>query len=294
MVSVSPGGEAWLGRFDSCLEAATTITRATEGLYLGDDALFDYGARLAMGQALVRAAFLAAPVEQIVVWDGEASAGSVGTGRDVDTWRASGRRTHVISVNGPPNGATTSAEEPTRTQEHVLHSMLFGDIKGFSTLTEAQIPTFFRSVMGPLAATLDRFGSAVLYRNSWGDGLYVVLEDVATAADCTLALQETMKAIDLAALGLPEGLGLRVGAHVGPVFAGEDPVRKEPTFYGSEVTRTARIEPRTPEGEVYVTNSFAALAALEAEDEVSCQYVGHVACAKDYGILPMYVLKRRQ
>ena len=152
---------------------------------------------------------------------------------------------------------------------------------------------FLSGVMAPLAATLDRFDGDILYRNSWGDGLYVVLSNLPAAAHCALALQDTMKALRPAELCLPETLGLRIGAHVGPVFEAEDPVRKERNFYGVEVTRTARIEPRTPVGDVYVTDSFAALAVLEAAEDLSCQYVGHIPTAKDYGTFPMYVLKRR-
>lgn len=70
-------------------------------------------------------------------------------------------------------------------------------------------------------------------------------------------------------------------------------MRREPNFYGVHVTRTARIEPRTPEGDVYVTDAFASLLVLEADRSLSCQYVGHIPTAKDYGTFPMYVLKRR-
>ena len=77
------------------------------------------------------------------------------------------------------------------------------------------------------------------------------------------------------------------------MFEGWDPVTKQPGFYGTEVTRTARIEPRTPEGEVYVTNWFAALLALDDDHTMSCQYVGHIPTAKNYGVFPMYILKRR-
>jgi class 3 adenylate cyclase len=77
------------------------------------------------------------------------------------------------------------------------------------------------------------------------------------------------------------------------VFRGWDPVRKELTFFGANVTRAARVEPRTPEGEVYVTHPFAALVALTRRRDLSCQYVGRLPAAKDYGVLPMYVLKRR-
>ncbi len=102
-----------------------------------------------------------------------------------------------------------------------------------------------------------------------------------------------MRDLDLEEAGLPLSLGLRIGAHVGPVFEGWDPVMKQPAFYGTEVTRTARIEPRTPEGEVYVTDAFAALLALDDDETMSCQYVGHIPTAKNYGVFPMYVLKRR-
>ena len=171
--------------------------------------------------------------------------------------------------------------------------MLFADVKGFSRLPDAQMGVFLDAVMTPLARTLERFDDDILFRNSWGDGLYVVLRDVTAAASCALALQDTMRELDPTAVGLPATLGLRIGAHVGPVFEAVDPVRRERNYYGVEVTRTARIEPRTPEGDVYVTDPFAALIALEAPGDLSCQYVGHIPTAKDYGTFPMYVLKRR-
>jgi len=40
------------------------------------------------------------------------------------------------------------------------------------------------------------------------------------------------------------------------------------------MTRAARIEPRTPEGEVYVKDAFAALFAIEQKCEFTIEYVG--------------------
>jgi len=291
-VSVARGGPAWLARFDRCLLAATSVVHATTGAYLGDDSLFDYCARVAMGHARIRAEFLAAPVEQVVVWDGAPAAGCAGTASDVAVWQAGGLRTHVIAI-GAGDGDMHSSSAPVRQDRRVVRAMLFADVKGFSSLSDAQMAPFLSGVMAPLAATLDGFDSDILYRNSWGDGLYIVLSNLPAAARCALALQDTMKALRPADLRLPDTLGLRIGAHVGPVFEAEDPVRKERNFYGVEVTRTARIEPRTPAGDVYVTDSFAALVVLEAAGDLSCQYVGHIPTAKDYGTFPMYVLKRR-
>ena len=55
----------------------------------------------------------------------------------------------------------------------------------------------------------------------------------------------------------------------------------------------ARIEPRTPEGEVYVTHPFAALAALAGDLSIACQYVGTLPTAKGLGSLPVFALHRK-
>ena len=94
------------------------------------------------------------------------------------------------------------------------------------------------------------------------------------------------------ALGLPAGLALRIGAHAGPVFEIDDPVLGQPGFFGSHVTRTARIEPVTPESETYVTEQFAALLGLVPDTRLRCEYVGHMPTAKSFGALRMYVLKQ--
>ena len=77
------------------------------------------------------------------------------------------------------------------------------------------------------------------------------------------AIHQRFGRLDLEAAGLPSSLALRVGAHLGPVYAITDPVLGAPSFIGSHVSRTARIEPVTPEGSIYVTERFA--AALQAD-----------------------------
>ena len=112
-----------------------------------------------------------------------------------------------------------------------------------------------------------------------------------TAAACALGLQDAMDAVDLDALGLPSHLALRLGAHTGPVFPVYDPVVRAPAFMGSHVSRTARIEPVTPPGTVYVTEPFAAALMLQ-NSQFRYDYVGHIPGAKDYGRLRMYRLRR--
>jgi hypothetical protein len=291
-VSVADSGPEWVERFHRCLDRATTRRFASDGEYLGDPVMFDFCSAVAMGEAVNRATLLAADVEMIAVWDGQVAAADdqAGTAVDVARWQALELPLTVISTGA---GTALAAPDGIAPAGRMVRAMLFADIAGFSTLSDAQIPLFMEYVMGPLAESIDGFGDRVLLRQTWGDGLYLVFEDTECAAECALDMQRALQALDLSALGLATLRGMRIGGHVGPVFQGWDRVRKELTFFGANVTRAARIEPRTPEGEVYVTHPFAALIALNRSSDLTCEYVGRLPAAKDYGVLPMYVLKHR-
>jgi class 3 adenylate cyclase len=97
-----------------------------------------------------------------------------------------------------------------------------------------------------------------------------------------------------AALGLPQRTSLRIALHAGPVYEIVDAVTGRPGFAGTHISRAARIEPVTPPGQVYVSEAFAALLALDdAHREFFCEYLGSVPLAKDYGRLRTYRLNWR-
>jgi class 3 adenylate cyclase len=288
-ISVLPAGEGWRTRFETCLQRASSVTYATDDRYLGHDWIFAYCSYVAMGLAVLRARFIDAEVRQVAVWDEQATTGVAGTGYDVRTWRELARASDIVSIARGGKNSAASAPAPEREGERKLRAMLFGDVKGFSKLTEAQIPAFVSQVLGTLGAVLEKYGDSVLYRNTWGDGLFVVIDDAVVAARCALELQAAMAAIDLAGHGLPDTLALRLGGHFGPVFEAIDPVQRVTNYFGAHVSRTARIEPVTPPGEVFVTEQFAARLALEAGG-YDVDYVGQIPAAKSYGTMRMYHL----
>ena len=290
--SVAPAGGRWKARFDACLQRASAVTYATDDRYLGHDWIFAYGSFVAMGLAVLRARFLDGDVRQMAVWDGEDGGGTAGTGFDVRTWRSFGRATDVIAPAVPRGPREAQVVGAPAGGQRELRAMLFGDVKGFSKLTESQIPAFVNSVLGGLGRVLARFEQTVRYRNTWGDGIFIVLADAPSAARCALALQAEMAALDLKGAGLPDTLALRLGGHFGPVFEAEDPVQHVTNYFGAHVSRTARIEPVTPPGEVFVTEQFAARLALDAGG-FACDYVGEVPAAKNFGTMRMYHLQAR-
>ena len=69
-----------------------------------------------------------------------------------------------------------------------------------------------------------------------------------------------------------------------------DPITSLRGYIGTEVTRAARIEPVTPIGQVYVTQPFAAMLALERNTGFRLEYGGKVTLAKRYGSMALYRL----
>lgn len=287
-VSVAPAGDAWIRRFERCLAAASDVVIATASEYLDDPILFDFCSRIAMGDALMRARHLETEVHQVAVWDGHATGDAAGTAVDVARWQGTGYPSTVIQVSSEAR-VTRTTEVPRRR----IRALIFADFAGFSALSDGQVAVFQEQVMSRLAATVEHAQPHLLSGRTWGDGMYLVLDDVAAAADCALTLQEAVLAMDFPSHGLPGLRGLRVAAHATPVFEGWDPIGGNRLFYGAGVTQTARIEPRTPEGEVYATHPFAALALLERDRTFDCQYVGVLPTAKGFGTLPLFALRRR-
>lgn len=316
--SVASCGPRWVERFERCRDAATEVRYATDGAFLGDDVLLRYASELAMGRTLLRASFLDVMPWQLAVWDGEPASGAAGTAIDIATWRRGGHPVAVVGPDGsltefgaeaaPAPVATTVPPAPSgdaavavpddvpgraaTVPRRVVRALLFGDVRGFAKLTDEQLPAFATEVLGAFARVLDRYDADVWHRNTWGDALYVVLSDAGVAAECALDLQDEMAAIDLTEVGLPPHLALRLGGHVGPVFPIYDRVLRLRAFMGSHVSRTARIEPVTPPGAVYVTEAFAAALLVAGRRELKGDYVGHMAAAKEYGRLRMYRLRR--
>jgi hypothetical protein len=298
--SVRSSGEEWVARFHRCIEMANSTTHTAIDLVSSPEVLFDYCSRVAMGHALIRAQFLDGTPSQVAVYDEQPTTHSAGTAVDVRRWLATGHRSTIITPSygtasnahvNPGSDSTPPAADAGAPPRRLV-ALLFADFKDFSKLDDHGLIAFRRGVMPRVAATLARYGAAILHRNTWGDGLHIVFADVESAAHCALDLQDAISALDLTATEPPLSPQLRIGMHVGPVFSLHDPVLDEAGFAGTHITRTARIEPRTPEGSVYVTDQFAALLVLEDRTTLACDYVGHVPTAKEYGILPMYVLHR--
>jgi adenylate cyclase len=291
--SVRPSGEKWVSRFRSLLEKATSVTLTCDSSYLGHDNLFAYASLVAMGHSHNRARVLTTSACQIAAWNRQPGPTGAGTSHDVRLWRRTGSPTHIIPL---PQAATIKANKsPSEgsSPARVVRSVMFADFRGFSQLRDEHYATVIEQVFTPLAEAVQPYRSQLLFHKTWGDGIQLVFKTVAAAGLAAVAMQQRVNQLDIPSLHLPADMTLRVSAHVGPLFKLRDPFSHRLEWWGREMTRAARIEPRTPEGEVYVTDAFAALLALEPECELTTEYVGRVTTAKDFETIPMYRLCRR-
>jgi class 3 adenylate cyclase len=292
--SVANGGADWLQRFNNCFKQVRVI-HATEGEYVGDGQVFAYASRLAMGLAILRAQQLCADAVQLAVWDGQKTAQIAGSWADMSEWTSRGRTTITVPCEREvaiDHAAGTPHQDDRRLPPRTVRAIMFGDFHGFSRLSDRQMLVFFDKVMARVADVLSKHDSAIATRNTWGDGIFVVFNELGSAASCALEIQSTLAKLDLSSLELPVSLGLRLGLDAGAVFEIRDPILKSVSFTGSHISRTARLEPTTPPGEVYVTEAFAALFTLFEQQELICEYVGMMRTPKNYGRLRTYLLRR--
>jgi class 3 adenylate cyclase len=191
---------------------------------------------------------------------------------------------------GPSSAVAEGGLAPGFSYE--IKAMLFADAVGFSKMTENQIPIFIERFLGAVGALNDRTAHRPVHMQTSGDGLYFVFRDTSDAGHYALELNGLVRATDWTALGLPPTFDLRIGLHCGPIFHCEDPVTKLALYTGSHTSRTARIEPITPPGQVYTSSAFAAVAAATGVDDLGFSYIGRIPLAKHYGSLALYHVQR--
>ena len=169
-----------------------------------------------------------------------------------------------------------------------LTCILAADAVGYSKLSEDQTLNFITQFWGAVADLNSRTAQPPDHVETTGDGLYMVFHGVGEAGRYALELSELVTRTDWSARGLPAGMNIRIALHSGPVYWGRNPVTGSPIYTGPHTSRTARIEPITPPGQVYASSAFAAVAAANGVGDFSLSYVGRMPLAKGYGTHAIY------
>ena len=299
-----PGITGWGPRFEGQL-AHSRVVYASSSRPLHGGVAYEYANQLVEGLGLLRARELETELMALAVWDGEAGDGLGGTASAVRQWQRHGLAVYSVPMNAADNrkelavqpapipAAAEALVAPEPQADRVM-SLLFADAVGFSRLNDAEVPLFIEFCLGLVARLIEEDAASIPVRETWGDGLFLAFDGVRAAGLFALRLLEEIDRTDWKALGFERPLTMRLALHAGPVHLTTDPITGMPKCCGTHVSRAARLEPKTPPRQVYASEAFAALAAMEGVEEFRCDYVKQLDWAKRYGTFPAYVVRRRE
>jgi class 3 adenylate cyclase len=315
--SVAFAGESWAARFRKALKLASSVKYVTSESYLGCVDLFELGAKIFRGFATLRAQALETQPHLLAVWDGQVNELVGGTGQIASIWPDS-RSKHIVDIKAlleehlrgadivaiptklsplPELGA--AVDEPSRLAGHrprATKTLMFADLVGYSQLEENQVPFFMHEFLDAIAARLRALPDQPHFVNTWGDAIFVVMDHAIPIARYALALRDVVRDTRWFELGFAE-MNVRIGLHTGPIFEATDSLTGRTNYYGSHVTRAARLEPVTVPGHVYASEQFVGLLLSEQADvecgphDILCEYVGVLALAKQFGHVPVYHIR---
>jgi class 3 adenylate cyclase len=323
--SVSYAGPAWKRRARAVLARSSMVEQATRGGYKrGNELLFSYANELIMGKAILRSRFLETEPLLMAVWDGERNGRTGGTSECVREWEQTGFPYVVIDPataqvryhGGSPSPGTAhlrdgavrrrqagrrdlvrapaqgAARAPASGKSRQTVAILFADMVGYSKLAEEQVPAYVKGFLSGVSRTLQASAAEPLYKNTWGDAICLAFSDPLQAAECAIALRDMVRRTDWSRLDLPRSLSVRIGLHAGPVYCVREPLLDRLNVFGFHVNQAARIEPITSPGNVYASESFAALLLTDPRNRLDCRYVGVIVLPKGFGSYPIYHIKR--
>ena len=157
--------------------------------------------------------------------------------------------------------------------------------------SEVEVAPFIQQFVGYLAQEMDAYPYKPLPRNTWGDVFYFVFSSVVDAVHFALT-EGSNPWHRFGHTGTTTWYNLRIALHTGPVYRFTDPMIQQLNFSGFHVSRVVRIEPITPPGQVYASEHFASLIVANNITDITCDYVGLLQLAKNYGTFRMYHVRR--
>lgn len=176
-----------------------------------------------------------------------------------------------------------------------IKALLFSDVKGFSRMTDRECVAFCSNFhSGVQRHVLNKYADRILLKNTWGDALHVVMDDVVTAGYLALDLRDWIAGFDWIGAGMNAVPQIRIGLHAGVVSKVEDPITGGFNYVGRNTSKAARIEPITFEGQVFVSQAYAAMLAVRKDHDMASEYIGLRELPKNFGTVKVYLLDRKR
>jgi len=172
--------------------------------------------------------------------------------------------------------------------------VIFTDIEKYSTLKDADLKIYFNKIIPLISEDLKEYKDAAIIWNTWGDAIFAIYDKAESAINMALAYREAFTKLNFDEFGIKK-LNPRIAGNFGEFELIFDPVSGKQNVPGRLVNLTARIEPVTSPGEIFVTKEFRdmSLSSYDKVDNVRFEDMGEIKLPKNAGILNLYRLCKR-
>ena len=173
--------------------------------------------------------------------------------------------------------------------------VIFTNIEKYSTLKDDDLNIFFNKIIPVIFEELKVYKDSAIIWNTWGDAIFAIYDKAETAINMALAYREAFNKIDFEKFGIKK-LNPRIAGNFGEFELLYDPVSAKPNVHGTLLNLTARIEPVTTPGEIFVTKEFKAMScsSYKKVDNIRFEDMGEIKLPKNAGTLNLYRLCKRE
>lgn len=170
--------------------------------------------------------------------------------------------------------------------------IVFTDIEKYSSLEDDDLKLFHSEIAPIIFEQLKEFQEKAIFWNTWGDAIVAVYDNVETAINMTLTYRNAFRETNFLKHGIKK-LRPRIAANYGEFEIIFDPALGKDNVHGTTVNQTARIEPVTLPGEIFVSKIFWQMTLKTYEEyKETCRFdnMGEVTLPKKAGKLHVYRL----
>jgi|GEM_PF-6531041 len=169
-------------------------------------------------------------------------------------------------------------------------SMLFTDIKGYSSITNSDLKDSLATMLeNEFEKTTLNENNHIFYK-TWGDAYFIAGNDPVELAYIALKLRDYFMQKNWIVAGFPQQLKIRMGLHVDRVIVKYDSNGIVKDVLGGGVDKTARIEPITAPNTVYCSHQFYEYIKQDSPYQIKGMSKGLQPLAKKYGELELFEL----
>ncbi|MGB0452529.1 MAG: TRAFs-binding domain-containing protein [Bacteriovoracaceae bacterium] len=295
--------DEWVERFENIKDKVKLINLKALSIDLKDES-FTFSNKVMYGLAKMKADHLDTTLQTLAVWNpsviegGKVSRG--GTSHFMTHWQKNGHKVDYFDLTNLKTGRAFFRSAPNLIGNIKLHDksgssetrgILFMDAVNYSKLKDQEFVLYERIIQDVIDQIMKSYKFNILSFNTWGDAIHLVFKGVEETGIFALKFNEALKGHPWSRSGLSQPVQIRTAVHAGPIFKSAGLMNSKAQYVGAHICRTARIEPITPQGQIYTTLEFASLANAELVESFECAYIGKIYVSKDKLQHPIFHLR---